>query len=115
VPALRWLPYFSSRSSATSLTHGNAFAAHNAALVLAFVLAATGMYYLVRRLAAFPNRDGFKILEANHVRYAMFHMYGYNGENRHEILGRLADFHAYLRPVFANETTQLYEITGFPR
>lgn len=66
-------------------------------------------------LAAFPNRDGFKILEANHVRYAMFHMYGYNGENRHEILGRLADFHAYLRPVFANETTQLYEITGFPR
>jgi hypothetical protein len=32
------------------LTHGNAFAAHNAALVLAFVLSATGMYYLVRRL-----------------------------------------------------------------
>ena len=42
----------------------------------------------VMTLAPFPSRDAFKILEPGRVRYAVFHMNGYNTENRNEVHGR---------------------------
>jgi hypothetical protein len=71
-------------------------------------------YDHVMLLAPFPSRDAFKILEPNRVRYAVFHMNGYNTENRHDVLTRLKEFEAYLRPLYMDDTTRLYEIVGFP-
>jgi hypothetical protein len=68
----------------------------------------------VRTLAPFPSRDAFKILEPIGARYAVFHMYGYNTENRNDVLTRLKEFEGYLRPLFVDDTLRLYEITGFP-
>jgi hypothetical protein len=68
----------------------------------------------VMTLAPFPSRDAFKILEPNHVRYAVFHMYGYNAENTRDVVARLKEFEAYLRPVYVDANTRLYEIVGFP-
>ena len=71
-------------------------------------------YEHVMLLAPFPSRDAFKILEPNAVRYAVFHMNGYNTENRNDVLTRLKEFEPYLRPLYSDETTRLYEIVGFP-
>jgi hypothetical protein len=71
-------------------------------------------YEHVLQLAPFPSRDAFRILEPNRVRYAVFHMNGYNTENRHDVLARLEEFKAYLRPLYTDDTTRLYEIVGFP-
>jgi hypothetical protein len=71
-------------------------------------------YEHVMLLAPFPSRDAFKILEPNRVRYAVFHMNGYNTENRNDVLTRLKEFEPYLRPLYMDDTTRLYEIVGFP-
>jgi hypothetical protein len=71
-------------------------------------------YDHVMVLAPFPSRDAFKILEPGRVRYAIFHMYGYNSENRNDVLTRLKEFEPYLRLLYIDETTRLYEIVGFP-
>ena len=71
-------------------------------------------YEHVMMLAPFPSRDAFKILEPNRVRYAVFHMNGYNAENRNDVLTRLKEFERYLRPLYMDEATRLYEIVGFP-
>jgi len=71
-------------------------------------------YEHVMTLAPFPSRAAFKILEPNRVRYAVFHMYGYNTENRNDVLTRLKEFEPYLRPLYQDESTRLYEIVGFP-
>jgi hypothetical protein len=71
-------------------------------------------YEHVMLLAPFPSRDAFKILEPNRVRYAVFHMNGYNTENRNDVLTRLKEFEQYLRPLYRDDTTRLYEIVGFP-
>ncbi len=71
-------------------------------------------YEHVMMLAPFPSRDAFKILEPNRVRYAVFHMTGYNAENRNDVLTRLKEFERYLRPLYMDEGTRLYEIVGFP-
>ena len=71
-------------------------------------------YEHVMLLAAFPSRDAFKILEPNAVRYAVFHMNGYNTENRNDVLGRLKEFEPYLRPLYADAATRLYEIVRYP-
>ena len=71
-------------------------------------------YEHVMLLAPFPSRDAFKILEPNRVRYAVFHMNGYNTANRHDVVTRLKEFERYLRPLYADDTTRLYEIVGFP-
>jgi hypothetical protein len=65
-------------------------------------------------LATFPSHDALKILEPNGVRYAVLHMYGYNTENRNDVVKRLAEFEAYLRPLYIDDTTRLYQIVGFP-
>lgn len=71
-------------------------------------------YEHVMLLAPFPSRDAFKILEPSGVRYAVFHMNGYNAENRRDVVTRLKEFAQYLRPLYADESTALYEIVGFP-
>jgi len=71
-------------------------------------------YEHVMLLAPFPSRDAFKILEPNGVRYAVFHMYGYNAENRHDVETRLKEFERYLRPLYVDDSTKLFEIVGFP-
>ncbi len=68
----------------------------------------------VATLAAFPTRPALKMLEPLGVRYAMFHMYGYNAENRREVMARLKEFEDYLRPLYVDEQTRLYEIVGSP-
>jgi hypothetical protein len=68
----------------------------------------------VMMLAPFPSRDAFKLLEPNAVRYAIFHMYWYNPENQRDVLTRLKEFEPYLRPLYLDEDTRLYEIVGFP-
>jgi hypothetical protein len=72
-------------------------------------------YDHVMLLAPFPSRDAFKILEPNAVRYAVFHMNGYNTENRNDVLARLKEFEPYLRPLYMGDTTRLYEIVRYPR
>jgi hypothetical protein len=71
-------------------------------------------YEHVMLLAPFPSRDAFKILEPGRVRYAIFHMNGYNTANRNDVLTRLKEFEPYLRPLYMDETTRLYEIVAFP-
>jgi hypothetical protein len=68
----------------------------------------------VMTLAPFPSRDAFKILEPDHVRYAVFHMSSYNTENRNDILARLGEFQAYLRLLYIDDGSRLYEIVGYP-
>jgi hypothetical protein len=68
----------------------------------------------VMTLAPFPSRDALKLLESGRVRYAVFHMYGYNTENRNDVLGRLKEFAPYLRQLYLDDETQLYEIVGYP-
>jgi hypothetical protein len=68
----------------------------------------------VMTLAPFPSRDAFKRLEPNHVRYAVFHMYWYNAENARDVLARLKEFEPYLRPLYIDADTRLYEIVGYP-
>jgi hypothetical protein len=71
-------------------------------------------YKNVMPLATFPSGAGFKILQASGVRYAIFHMYGYNSQNRREVLERIERFNDYLQPIYVTEDTRLYEIVGFP-
>jgi hypothetical protein len=71
-------------------------------------------YKNVMVLATFPSHGALKILEPNGVRYAVLHMYGYNTENRNDVLARLKEFAPYLRPLYMDDTTRLYEIVGFP-
>ncbi len=68
----------------------------------------------VRTLAPFPSRDAFGILRPLQVRYAMFHLTRYNSENRQDVLMRLKTFEDYLRPLYVDDQTRLYEIVGFP-
>jgi hypothetical protein len=71
-------------------------------------------YQNVMVLATFPSHDALKILEPNGVRYAVFHMYGFNTENRHDVLARIEEFAPYLRLRYRDDFTRLYEIAGFP-
>jgi hypothetical protein len=71
-------------------------------------------YEHVMTLAPFPSRDALKILEPDHVRYAVFHMYGYNTENRNDVLKRLGELAQYFRPLYEDNETRMYEIVGFP-
>jgi len=65
-------------------------------------------------LAAFPSRAALKVLEPLGVRYAVFHMYGYNESNRRDVETRLQELARYFRLVYEGEDTRLYEIVGYP-
>jgi hypothetical protein len=71
-------------------------------------------YEHVKPLATFPSEAGFDVLQPTGVRYAVFHMYGYNAQNRGEVLDRIQRFSDYLSPIYMTDDTRLYEIIGFP-
>jgi hypothetical protein len=66
-------------------------------------------------LAAFPSLAALKLLEPLHVRYAVFHMYGYNESNRRDVVFRLGELQSYFRLLYEGEDTRLYEIVGYPK
>ncbi len=68
----------------------------------------------VMALAAFPSREALKIIEPNQVRYAVFHLYGYDARNRSEVLGRLDELSEYFRLIYQDDYTRLYEILDGP-
>jgi hypothetical protein len=65
-------------------------------------------------IAPFPFPSAFAVLRRYGVRYAMFHLDVYDKPTRAEVEGRLAEFEAYLRPLYTDADTRLYEIIGFP-
>jgi hypothetical protein len=73
----------------------------------------------VLTLRHFPSRETFRILEPNHVRYAVFHRNHYNGRNWNDMLTRIDQFAPYLRMLFLDgpgtrDEVRLYEIVGSP-
>ncbi len=68
----------------------------------------------VMTLAAFPSRDSLKLLEPNRVRYAIIHRYWYGDDTWATVVPRMREFAPYLKPIYKDEGTQLYEIVGFP-
>jgi hypothetical protein len=69
----------------------------------------------VMTLAPFPTPPAMKVLEPLKVRYAVFHMYGYNDSNRHDTEVRLKSLENYFRPLYVSDTTRLYEIVDYPK
>jgi hypothetical protein len=69
----------------------------------------------VMTLAPFPSVPALQLLAPLNVRYAVFHMYGYNESNRNDVLTRLGQLQRYFRPLYMDEGTRLYEIVGYPR
>lgn len=67
-----------------------------------------------RDLASFPYPPAFNAAKRLGVRYAMFHLDFYDGKTRAEVEDRLIEFAPYLRPIYADADTRLYEIAGFP-
>ena len=65
-------------------------------------------------LKLFPSRDAFTLLAGKRPRYAVFHMGLYGDEDRAAAAARIAEFAAYLTPLYADDDTRLYEIVGFP-
>jgi hypothetical protein len=64
-------------------------------------------------LAGFPSREALKVLEPLQPRYVMIHLDQFAPAARAGILDRLDEFARYLRPIFANDDTRLYEIIAF--
>ena len=64
-------------------------------------------------LGDFPTRDAFRVLERDHVRYAVFHVESY-GTELPALRARLTEFAPYLRRLYADDRIWLYEIVGFP-
>jgi hypothetical protein len=65
-------------------------------------------------LAAFPSRESLKLLAPGHVRYAIIHRYWYSDETWATVTPRMKALTPYLRRIFVDEGTQLYEIVGVP-
>jgi hypothetical protein len=68
----------------------------------------------VMTLAPFPTVPALRLLEPLKVRYAVFHMYGYNESNRQDVLTRLDQLQAHFRLLYEGEGTRLYEILSYP-
>lgn len=68
----------------------------------------------VMTLAAFPSRESLKLLEPDHVRYAIIHRYWYGDDTWATVTPRMKELERYLRPLYKGEGTELYEIVGFP-
>ena len=67
-------------------------------------------------LGEFPTRESLAQLERDHVRYALVHVGAYtDGPMRAALFDRVKAFTPYLRVAYADNDTQLYEITGSPR
>jgi hypothetical protein len=65
-------------------------------------------------LGDFPTKESLGQLSAEHVRYALIHVNDYQGAIGRELRERMTEFSPYLRQVFADDETSLYEILGAP-
>ena len=65
-------------------------------------------------LRFFPSAEAFKLLQSRRPRYAVFHMAVYGDQDRADVERRIGAFSRYLRPLYRDEETRLYEIVGFP-
>ena len=61
-------------------------------------------------LAPFPYPNAFEVAGRLGVRYAMFHLDGYDAKTRAEVEERLRQFAGRLRELYADDQTRLYEI-----
>jgi hypothetical protein len=68
----------------------------------------------VMTLAAFPSRDALRLLAPNHVRYAIIHRYWYGDDTWATVVPRMRALAPYLKLLYKDEGTQLYEIVGTP-
>jgi hypothetical protein len=68
----------------------------------------------VLTIASFPTRDSFPLLQKRGTRYAVFHLNFYNRVSRAELMTRLDEFKAHLRPLTRDGDAWLYEIVSFP-
>ena len=64
-------------------------------------------------LADFPNDAAFTVLKRDRVRYVIFHLEAYADQER-SLDARLATFGPYLRRVYKDKDSLLYEIVAFP-
>lgn len=69
----------------------------------------------VETLKFMPSDAGLRMLDAMRVRYVVFHLYGYNEQNRRDVFTRMGPLQQYLRPLYRDDATLLYEIVGAPR
>jgi hypothetical protein len=65
-------------------------------------------------LGAFPTLESLKRLERDRVRYAIFHVDRYRADLRAPLDSRLLECSPYLRRLYADRNTWLYEIVAFP-
>jgi len=66
-------------------------------------------------LGEFPTKESLDALTASRVRYALVHVSAYTEASmRATLFDRLKEFSPYLRPVYADNDTRLYEIVGAP-
>jgi hypothetical protein len=65
-------------------------------------------------LGGFPSREAFEILEADRVKYALFHMDRFSPDARADLVSRLEAFDRHLRRLYADQQVWLYEIVEFP-
>jgi len=65
-------------------------------------------------LNTFPSREAFRQLVLQHPRYAVFHMLVFGDEDRANVTARIRVFAPYLKPLYVDDETRLYEIVGFP-
>ena len=68
----------------------------------------------VMRYAIFPAPETLKFMAPMRVRYAVFHRNGFNAANWRDVEMRIEQAKPYLRQLYADEATRLYEIVGFP-
>ena len=66
-------------------------------------------------LAAFPSSAAFALLRENEVRYAVVHLDAYALPARIELNSKLAELAPYLRPLYADHDTRLFEIVAWPQ
>jgi hypothetical protein len=65
------------------------------------------------RLSQFPSMDAFRTIEPMCVKYAIFHLELYE-QYLDALEVRLKEFAPYLRPLYADKDTRLFEIVGYP-
>ena len=66
------------------------------------------------KLADFPSRDAFAVLQPMQARYAVFHPDAYDAVSRAALNDRLRQFAAFVRRRYADDRLWVYEIVAFP-
>jgi hypothetical protein len=65
-------------------------------------------------LGGFPSRESLRLLRADRVRYAVFHLHLLNAAARRDVEARLLEFERDLRLHYEDERERLYEIVAHP-